>query len=80
MPWINLKIAVADEPTEREKQQVHEYARRRAKPRFYAEENFPSVAIEILRQLGADVLTARDVRRHGHPAENHSAAGCRRLC
>jgi hypothetical protein len=69
MPWTDL---APDPPPEREQRQVEDYARRRAKPRFYADENFPSVAIKILRQLGADVLTVRDVRRHGHPDENHS--------
>jgi hypothetical protein len=77
MPWIDLEIPAADEPPEWEKRQVHEYARRRAKPRFYADENFPSAAIKILRQLGADVLTVRDTRRHGHPDENHAAEALR---
>ena len=76
MPWIDLKVA-ADEPTKQEKRQVDDYARRRAKPRFYADENVPSVAIKILRELGADVLTVRDIRRHGHPDENHTAEALR---
>jgi hypothetical protein len=78
MPWTNIENIVADDPpTEREKRQVYDYVRRRAKPRFYADENFPSVAIKILRRLGADVLTVRDVRRHGHPDENHTAEALR---
>src|SRR5437667_12108786 len=78
MPWIDLKnIAADDPPTEREKRQVNDYVRRRAKPRFYADENFPSVAIKILRRLGADVLTVRDVHRRGHPDENHTAEALR---
>ncbi|SRR6266576_3316097 len=78
MPWIDIENIVADDqPTEREKRQVYDYARRRAKPRFYADENFPSVAIKILRQLGADVLTVRDARRRGHPDENHTAEALR---
>jgi predicted nuclease of predicted toxin-antitoxin system len=76
MPWIDLNVA-ADEPTEREKRHVYDYALRRAKPRFYADENFPSVAIKILSELGADLLTVRDVRRHGHPDENHAAEALR---
>jgi hypothetical protein len=76
MPWVDLK-AVADQPTEREKQQVKDYLRRRAKPRFYADENFPGVAIKILRQLGVDVLTVRDARLRGHPDENHTAEALR---
>jgi predicted nuclease of predicted toxin-antitoxin system len=74
---IILKIAADEQPTEREKRQVHEYVRRRAKPRFYADENFPTIAIKILRRLGADVLTVRDLRRHGHPDENHTAEALR---
>jgi hypothetical protein len=78
MPWIDLKKIVADDPpTEREKKQVEDYVRRRAKPRFYADENFPGVAIKILRQLDADVLTVRDARRRGHPDENHTAEALR---
>jgi hypothetical protein len=78
MPWIDLKnIAAGDPPTEREKQQVNDYVRRRAKPRFYADENFPSVAIKILRRLGADVLTVHDARLRGHPDENHTAQALR---
>ena len=78
MPWIDLKNIVADDPpTEREKRQVNDYVRRRAKPRFYADENFPSIAIKILRRLGGDVLTVRDVHRRGHPNENHTAEALR---
>jgi len=74
MPWTDL---APDPPPEREQRQVEDYARRRAKPRFYADENFPSVAINILRRLGADVLTVHDVRRRGHPDENHTAEALR---
>jgi len=75
MPWVNL--VVDPEPTEREKEQVIDYVRRRAKPRFYADENFPGAAIRMLKRLGADVLTVRDVRRHGHPDKNHTAEALR---
>jgi hypothetical protein len=35
MPWIDIQKTVAeDEPTEREKQQVMDFARRKAKSRF----------------------------------------------
>ena len=61
MPWIDFQIPAGDdEPTEREKQQVNDFARRKAKPRFYADENFPELAIAILRQFKADVLTVRE--------------------
>jgi Domain of unknown function (DUF5615) len=78
MRWTNIENIVADHPpTEWETRQVDNYVRRRAKPRFYADENFPSVAINILRRLGAHVLTVRDIRRHGHPDENHTAEALR---
>jgi hypothetical protein len=78
MPWKDLKKIAADDATsEREKREVEDYVRRRAKPRFYADENFPNVAIKILKRLGADVLTVRDARRRGHPDENHVAEALR---
>ena len=78
MPWTDFKNIAADNPpTEREKRQIDDYVRRRAKPRFYADENFPSVAIKILRRLGADVLTVHDTRLRGHPDENHISEALR---
>jgi predicted nuclease of predicted toxin-antitoxin system len=77
MSWIDLKITDDEQPTEREKRQIDDYARRRAKPRFYADEDFPPKAIKLLRQLGANVVTARDVHRHGQPDENHIAEALR---
>jgi hypothetical protein len=78
MAWIDLKkIAADDPPTEREKRQVIDYMRRRAKPRFYADENFPTVAIAILKRFGADVTTVHDARHRGHPDENHLAEALR---
>jgi len=69
-------LVADDEPTEREKRQVEEFARRKAKSRFYADENFPQLATAILRRLKADVLTAQTNRRRGHPDENHAAEAC----
>jgi hypothetical protein len=74
MAWIDIENP---EPTEREIRQVEEFVRRKAKPRFYADENFPQLAIEILRNLKADVLTVQDNRRRGHPDENHVAEALR---
>src|SRR6266516_259842 len=71
MPWVDLIIA--REPTEREKREVIEFVRRKAKPRFYADKNFPAHAIAVLRRLGAEVMTVHDARRRGHPDENHAA-------
>jgi len=68
MPWTDLNGIVANDlPPERERRQVEDYARRRARPKFYADENFPTTAIEVLRRLGANVITVRDARRRGPP-------------
>ena len=77
MPWIDFEIPVGDEPTERAKQEINDFARRKAKPRFYADENFPQLATAILRGLKADVLTVQANRRRGHPDENHAAEALR---
>ena len=71
MGWIDLKDIVAnDPPTAREAKQVHDFIRRGAKPRFYADENFPPLGIAILRKLGADAITAEETGRRGQPDEN----------
>src|SRR5260370_797783 len=78
MAWIDLEDIVADDPpTAREVEQVNEYVRRRAKARFYADENFPPVAVKILRRLGGDVLTVDEASRRGQPDENHAAEALR---
>jgi hypothetical protein len=42
MPWVDLADLVRrNPPTPREAQQVLDYLARRAKARFYADENFP---------------------------------------
>jgi len=71
------KLVGADSPTEREARQVFGYLGRKAKPRFYADENFPSIATTILRRRGADVPTVQKYRREGHPDENHAAEALR---
>jgi Domain of unknown function (DUF5615) len=78
MPWVNIEASVnANPPSEREKREVLDYMGRRAKPRFYADENFPAIAAEILRSIGADVLTVQTARQIGHPDENHAANALR---
>jgi predicted nuclease of predicted toxin-antitoxin system len=57
-------------PTEREIREIEDFVRRKAKPRFYADENFPPLATEVLRRLGANVVTVQDCRKRGHPDEN----------
>ena len=55
-----------------------DFARRKAKPRFYADENFSKLATDLLRRrLKADVLTVQDTRRKGHPDENHASEALR---
>jgi predicted nuclease of predicted toxin-antitoxin system len=74
MPWVDASSVYSENPaSEDEIAQLMDYSRRRAKPRFYADENFPTVAVELLRSRGAKVVTAKEVRRRGHPDENHAA-------
>jgi predicted nuclease of predicted toxin-antitoxin system len=58
-------------PTKREVEQGLEYERRHAKVRFYTDENFPPLATQLLRKMGASVVTAQDEGFRGHPDENH---------
>src|SRR6266436_6432971 len=74
MMWKYIAdVVLAEPPTEREKREVHDCIRRRAKPRFYADENLPTAAISILRRMNADVYTAKEARLQRHPDENHLA-------
>jgi Domain of unknown function (DUF5615) len=77
MPWLDTKDLVTKKPTAREMREVEEYTRRKSKPRFYADENFPTVATEILRKREADVFTVQEAGRRRHPDENHSAEALR---
>jgi Domain of unknown function (DUF5615) len=72
MAWKDIREVVSTRPpTQREKRQVNDYIRRKAKPRFYADEDLPAAATAILRRMNADVYTAEDARRRGQPDENH---------
>lgn len=75
MAWVDLVTIVAAEslPSKNEIAQVRDYIRRKAKARFYADENFPNRAIALLRNLGVSLTTARDAALTGHPDENHCA-------
>lgn len=42
-------------------------------PRFYADENFPGRAVDLLRSAGADIETAFDAGLLGQPGEAHAA-------
>jgi predicted nuclease of predicted toxin-antitoxin system len=72
--WVDVTAVLEQAfPSEEEVQQVVEYAARRAKARFYADENFPSRAVTLLKNNGARVVTAQDVNLLGHPDERHAA-------
>jgi hypothetical protein len=66
MAWRDTKDLVAEKPADREVRQVEDYIRRKTKPRFYADENLPTIATEILRRRGADVLTVQEAGRRRH--------------
>jgi hypothetical protein len=72
--WVNIVDVVrANPPTQKEIEQVIEYKRRNAKVSFYADENFPSIAVQLLRKMRARVTTARNEGLKRHPDENHAA-------
>jgi hypothetical protein len=54
--WVDFE---AEAPKPKESQQVFAYFKRKAKARFYADENFPERAIALLREMGAKVQTSR---------------------
>jgi len=74
MPWVNaVEIAKQNTPTKKEIEQIIDYRRRKAKAKFYADENFPTAAVRFVRSRGVHVLTAQEAERKGHPDENHAA-------
>jgi predicted nuclease of predicted toxin-antitoxin system len=74
MAWVNLINLIGNNPPSRKEiEQVLDYRRRRARARFYADENFPALATTILRKMGAKVVTVQEVGRRRHPDENHVA-------
>jgi predicted nuclease of predicted toxin-antitoxin system len=75
-----IEVARSTPPTKREREQVLEYRRRKAKPRFYADENFPSAAVQLLRDTKVQVITAQEARLNGHPDENHAAFALKNGC
>ena len=44
---------------------------------FFADEDFPAQAVEILRKMGARVTTVQEIGQRCHPDENHSAYALR---
>jgi hypothetical protein len=71
MPWVVVTEARGESPPPASQiREIDEFVRRHAKPRFYADENFPPLATTILRKRGANVLTVQEARMCGHPDEN----------
>jgi predicted nuclease of predicted toxin-antitoxin system len=78
MAWVDAQtLAEQTPPSQTEANEVQGYVARRAKPRFYADENFPQPAVLVLRKLGAKVLTAKEANQRHHPDENHTAYALR---
>jgi predicted nuclease of predicted toxin-antitoxin system len=76
--WVNCSETVAATPPPKsEIQQGEEFQSRHAKVRFYADENFPELATEILRSMGARVMTVQEANLRRHPDENHAAYALR---
>jgi len=54
MAWVDVTTLVPlNPPTKKEVEQVLAYRRRKAKPRFYTDENFPNEATRILCEMAA---------------------------
>ncbi|QNI36907.1 DUF5615 family PIN-like protein [Edaphobacter albus] len=78
MGWVDsAEVSRRDPPSKAEIAQVEDYRKRRAKVRFYADENFPMKATEVLRGMGSSVKTVQEVRLRAHPDENHAAYALR---
>jgi predicted nucleic acid-binding protein len=72
--WVDLEqLLAADPPPRLQTLAVHELAKRKAKARFYADENFPAWATTILRSYDARVRTAQEVQMLHYPDEAHAA-------
>lgn len=72
VPWVNVEDVPAEPLSKREEREFDEYLRKRkVRPRFYADENFPRPALELLRANGMDVRTFTDAELAGHADEDH---------
>jgi predicted nuclease of predicted toxin-antitoxin system len=78
MAWVHEETLSAEmPPKKKEADEVLKYVARKAKVRFFADENFPMRAVEILRAMGAKVLTVQEAGTRRHPDENHAAFALR---
>ena len=76
--WVDVAEKVKTEPPSKsEIRQGMDYLRRRAKVRFYADENFPYLATRMLRRFGTQVVTVQDAGLRRHPDENHAGYALR---
>jgi predicted nuclease of predicted toxin-antitoxin system len=76
MPWVDIDelLPPLSQLTRKEAAEIENYRRTiKRKPRFYVDEDVPSLAVEILREWKFNVLTAEEAGRRGHPDENHLA-------
>jgi hypothetical protein len=74
MPWVYTDDLPGPELSKKEEAALETYRRRKKKKlRFYTDEDFPQQAVEILREVGFNVLTAEEAGWRGHPDENHLA-------
>jgi predicted nuclease of predicted toxin-antitoxin system len=74
MGWTDISLVVANGlPPQKQIDEVFRNLGRRAKARFYADENFPTKAVSILRAMGARTRTAQEAALLGHPDENQLA-------
>ena len=75
MPWISVDEHPDSGLTKEEEKEIAKSPRRKKpkKMRFYADEDFPPKATEILRDWGFEVLTVQEAGKRRHPDENHLA-------
>lgn len=73
MTWQFVTDIHWPEPPLREVREVVEFSKRRRRPRFYADENFPRTAENLLKESKLSVLTAREAGTLQHSDESHIA-------
>jgi predicted nuclease of predicted toxin-antitoxin system len=78
MAWVNIEELVRQNPpSQKEIQQGLDFMALKAKPRFYADEDFPQQAVDLLKAAGARVQTAREAELVGRSDEDHRAHALR---
>ncbi|GGA40871.1 DUF5615 family PIN-like protein [Dyella nitratireducens] len=77
--WKDLvAIALEDPCSPKEAAEVLDNLAKKAKARFYADENFPLLAAQVLRKMGGKVKTAAEANMLGFPDEAHAAYALKR--